>query len=199
MNDARPEGTSNITASPDREEQSSVVGGADSVSETAASDRRLEDLIALHGRALYRLALAITRSNALAEEVVQETLLVAWRSMPPMDLQGETRWIRRVARNRAISVVRHESHSVTSSDWEFLVAGGPDTERVVEGRHLLSRMLEALADLDETARAMLILRETEELTYVELADLFGLTASAVKARLYRARHQLKTTLRDWEV
>ncbi len=160
-------------------------------------DLELKDLIARHGSSLFRLSLAITGSEALAEEVVQETLFVAWRSMPPIDGDDAVRWMRRVARNRAISVIRHESRSIAEDEWEWRVADSPAVERVVEGREMAQAMIAALEDLDEISRALVVLREAEDLPYAELAELFEMTQSAVKAKLYRARHRLKSSLREW--
>ena len=74
----------------------------------------------------------------------------------------------------------------------------PDVERLVEGRHRLDAVKAALFEMDEQSRTMLVLRETEGLTYEELAELLDLTPSAVKAKLYRARHTLKTQLGEWD-
>ena len=74
----------------------------------------------------------------------------------------------------------------------------PDTERLVEGRHRLEAVKTALFEMDEQPRTMLVLRETEGLSYGELAELLDLTPSAVKAKLYRARHALKVHLREWD-
>ena len=74
----------------------------------------------------------------------------------------------------------------------------PDVERLVEGRHRLDAVKAALFEMDEQSRTMLVLRETEGLTYEELAELLDLTPSAVKAKLYPARHALKTQLGEWD-
>ena len=87
---------------------------------------------------------------------------------------------------------------MAEDDWQFQVSHEPDTERLVEGRHRLDAVKEALFELDEQSRTMLVLRETEALSYEELAELLDLTPSAVKAKLYRARHALKTQLREWD-
>ena len=165
---------------------------------TAEQGEQIEWLVRSFGPVIYKVAFAITRSRALAEEVVQDALFAAWSSMPSWEGDVPVRWLCRVTRNRAISVMRKESRSVAEDDWQFQVSHEPDTERLVEGRHRLDAVKEALFELDEQSRTMLVLRETEALSYEELAELLDLTPSAVKAKLYRARHALKTQLREWD-
>ena len=63
---------------------------------------------------------------------------------------------------------------------------------------MLESMASALATLDDTSRALLVLRETDGLGYEEIAITMEMTASAVKAKLFRARHQLKVAMEEWE-
>ncbi len=165
----------------------------------AATDQQLAWLIENHGLTVFRVAFAVTRHEALAEEVVQDTIFRAWTSMPSWEGDVPVRWLRTVARNRAISVMRQEARAQADDDLAARRSTEPDLERVVEGRALVEAMRVALAGLDETARTMIVLRETEELGYDEIAELLDLTPSAVKAKLYRARHQLKKTLEDWDL
>ena len=79
------------------------------------------------------------------------------------------------------------------------MSSDPGVERVVEGRQAVAAVERALEELDEQARTMLILRETEEMSYDEIAELVDLTPSAVKAKLYRARHTLKLHLGGWDL
>lgn len=165
----------------------------------AASDSQIEWLVETYGSVLYRVAYAVTRSSALAEDVVQDAVFQAWLSMPSWEADVPIKWLRRVTRNRAISVMRKESRSTVDEELGLGPSSEPDVERIVEGRVMMAAVEEALAALDEPSRTMVVLRETEELSYDELAELFGLTPSAVKAKLYRARHAMKERLKEWEL
>ena len=162
-----------------------------------ASDEQLEWLVAHYGPTLYKVAVAITHSSALAEEAVQDALVQAWSSMPSWDDEVPIKWMRRVVRNRAISIMRKESRSVHDDDWDLRTSPEPDVERLVEGRHVVNAVDTAMQALDQESRLMLVLRETEDVSYDELGEMLGLTTSAVKAKLYRARHALKVELREW--
>ncbi len=167
--------------------------------EGAASDSQIEWLVTSYGAVLYKVAFAVTRSSVLAEEVVQEAVFQAWLSMPSWEGDVPIKWLRRVTRNRAISVMRKESRSTAEEGLELRTSSQPDVERIVEGREMMAAVEQALAALDEPSRTMVVLRETEELSYDELADLFDLTPSAVKAKLYRARHAMRARLEEWDL
>ena len=164
-----------------------------------ATDQQLEWLVESYGATLYTVAVAVTRNRALAEEVVQDSLFQAWVAMPSWDEDVPVRWMIRVTRNRAISVMRIEGRSASETDWDLHPSWAPATERIVEGREAVQAVAVAMSHLDEVARSMLVMRESQGLSYEEIGDVLGLTPSAVKAKLYRARHTLKTLLQDWEL
>lgn len=157
-----------------------------------------QELAARYGELLFRVAYAVVHDRGLAEDVVQDTLLKAWTTMPSWEGDAPVKWMRRVARNQAIDVMRHRSRLASTEPTE-----SPDSrasvEREVEGRELLEAMSGALATLDEESRLLIVLRETDGLSYEEIADLLDTTTSAVKAKLYRARHHLRSELRDWSL
>ncbi len=166
--------------------------------ERVASDDQIRQLADDLGPLLYRVAYAVTHDNGLAEDVVQDALFQAWTSMPSWDDDVPVRWLRRVTRNRAISVMRKENRSSARSEWGGLASDAPEVERVVEGRERVAAVREALARLDEPSRLLIVLRESENLSYAEIAEVADLTPSAVKAKLYRSRHALKKELEEWE-
>ncbi|MGH9245722.1 MAG: RNA polymerase sigma factor [Acidimicrobiales bacterium] len=164
-----------------------------------ASDEQLRWIVNEYGRMIYRVALAIVHDRALAEDVVQDTIVKAWISMPSWEAPGAARWLRTVARNGAISVWRQRARSVDDPAPEGRASSGADVERVVEGRALTEAVWAALEQLDPDSRILIVMRETEESSYEEMAHLVGLSVPAVKAKLYRARQALRARLRAWEV
>ena len=164
-----------------------------------ATEQQIRELVEQFGPLLYGVAYAVTHDRGLAEDVVQDALFRAWTSMPSWEDDVPVRWLRRVTRNRAISVMRKEGRSLTTDHWADLASAAPATDRLVEGRERMVAVRDALAQLDEPSRTMIVLRETEELSYDELAEIVGLTPSAVRAKLYRARHALRQQLEDWEL
>lgn len=167
--------------------------------DSAVSEQQLEGLVREYGALLYRVAFAVTGERALAEDVVQDALVAAWTSLPSLDGDDPVRWLRTVTKNRAISVMRREARSSATVVWDRLASTEPAVDQIVESRARLAATQAALAELDDASRLLIVLREAEGLTYVEIGELMGLSESAVKARLYRARFALRERLESWDL
>lgn len=177
--------------------EAALRGGAESRSR-AEIERALAALVAEHSDTVYRLARSIVRDPSLADDVVQETMVKAWRAMPDFDGPIPRPWLMKVARNTAISLLRTRRDQVReTSDFDEVAsaAGGPATTAV--DRAALDRMWVALADLDETSRSMVVMRELNGLTYEEIADVLELPLATVKTRLFRARRALQVKMEEW--
>jgi RNA polymerase sigma-70 factor (ECF subfamily) len=160
-----------------------------------------DDLVALldeHGAAIYRLAISIVRDPAIAEDVVQETLIKAWQALPAF--RGESslrRWILTIAHNTAVSVLRatredaHDPHTIPDRP------ASESLELDAQNRLAVEQLWEALAELDEISRALIVLREIEGLSYDELSTVMRLPLPTIKSRLFRARKVLATALEEW--
>ena len=172
----------------------------------------LEALMGLYSGRVYRLAYGITRNTADAEEIVQDVFLQMVRK--GADFQGRAAlasWIHRVTTNVALNKRRGKRREVETSledclpayeadghragERAFLVAdwsGRPDAELLSgETRRVLE---EAIDRLPEHYRAVLILRDVEELSNEEVAASVGDSVPAVKTRLHRARMALREIL-----
>ena len=157
-----------------------------------STDQRLRALVADHAAAVYRVALSIVRDPALAEDVVQETLIKAWQHLDDVREPGSERaWVLRIGHNTAVSVRRLVPDEATDPD---LLPDRPDPRdpaRYVQSRGELAALREALDHLDELSRTILVLRDIEELSYQQIADALGLPLPTVKTRLLRARRELQ--------
>lgn len=164
----------------------------------AEVERALAALVAEHSDTVYRLARSIVHDAALADDVVQETMVKAWRALPDFDGPIPRAWLMKVARNTAISLLRTRREQVreaTDFDDVASTAGGPATTAV--DRAALERMWEALAELDEASRSMVVLRELNGLSYDEIAEVLDLPMATVKTRLFRARRSLQVKMEEW--
>jgi len=172
----------------------------------------LEVLMNRYSSRVYRLAYGITRNPADAEEIVQD---VFWQLVRKGgDFEGRAAvasWIYRVSTNLALNKRRGKRHELETSLDEclptyeadghragpraFLVAdwsARPDDE-LLSGE--IRRVLEEAIDrLPEHYRAVLVLRDVEELSNEEVAAAVGDSIPAVKTRLHRARMALREIL-----
>lgn len=176
---------------------------------TAAGDHdAFEQLVRRHQAAVFRLVRAASLTRPDAEDAFQEAFLAAYRSAASYRGEAAVRtWLFTIARHAAwrIREARGRQSDTDPIDerdeaamWELgLRAGwGEDPERrsmQAESAAVLRRALETLGPHD---REILVLRELEELTGEEVADVLGLTAAAMKSRLHRARLRLAAVLRQ---
>ena len=166
-------------------------------------DRQLTQLIDEHASAVYHVAFGVLRDAQLAEDVVQETMIKAWRSLGDFRGESSTRtWVLRIAHNTAIDALRRRrERSVAPADLRQEDDGSTvdDPARRAEGRAEVELLRAALAALDELSRTIVVLREVEGLSYQEIADTLEIPIATVKTRLLRARRALDGALRDEEV
>jgi RNA polymerase sigma-70 factor (ECF subfamily) len=171
------------------------------VDELLVARARRGDLDALEGlhdafaEPVYTLARRLCRSREEAEEVLQETFLEVVRSVRGFRGDGAFgAWIRRVAVSKALTSLRRRRRSdveVSGSDDRGLksipATGSSEGWRKVD----LER---ALAQLSDDSRAVVWLHDVEGLTHVEIAGIFGRSASFSKSQLARAHAKLRSWL-----
>lgn len=164
--------------------------------ELAAFDllmRRYED-------AVWRFARLRTDVQQDAEDIMQETFVAAWRHAGSYAGAGSVRgWLLGIARNTAARYYRRhagEPAHLEPLDQIALDAGWGAVEadtQLSDDRELVAT---ALARLPAEDREVLMLREIEGFSGEETAELLGLSLSAMKSRLHRARLKLVAALRE---
>jgi RNA polymerase sigma-70 factor (ECF subfamily) len=158
----------------------------------AALPGRYETLVLAHADAAYNLARRLTGDPAAAEDVVQEAFMNAARRLD--DLHGEARpWILAIVRNGAIDWLRrHRPATLRSLEEADLVVADPNDNpeaaliRAHEGA-AVRRLIDALP---LAQREVLVLREIEDLSYRQIAEVVGAPMGTVMSRLARARSAL---------
>jgi len=152
---------------------------------------------------VYRVAFGVLRDQGLAEDVVQETMIKAWRSMEGFRGDSSTRtWVLRIAHNTAVDALRRRRERVVAP--EDLRRDGDattmdDPARRFAGREDVGVLRDALASLDELSRTIVVLRELEGLSYQDIARTLEVPVTTVKTRLLRARRALGAAVMDEEV
>lgn len=162
-------------------------------------DTDLERMINDYSSLIYQVAFNILDDSALAEDVVQETIIKAWRNQASFRGDSSVKtWLVRIARNTAIDALRRRrerpTHKGVLPETVDESADG-DTERVAQGRVAMSDLGRALAELDELSRTIVVLREVNAMSYTEIAEALEIAEPTVKTRLMRARRALQESLR----
>jgi RNA polymerase sigma-70 factor (ECF subfamily) len=149
---------------------------------------------------VYTLAYRIVRDRHYAEDVVQETFIKVIRSIGTYRGDGPiAAWIYRIAYREAIGVTRRRiEEPLDPADAIEQAERSPvNVEEQVLTGELSVRLDEAIGSLSEPVRAAFVLRDVEGLQTAEVAAALGVSESAVKMRLARARESLRTQLEEY--
>jgi RNA polymerase sigma-70 factor, ECF subfamily len=164
-----------------------------------------EILMRRYNQRLYRVARAILRDDAEAEDVMQHAYVAAYIHLDQYAGRALfSTWLTRIAVHEALARLRRRGREVAGAGgpWgdpdEDVISlqrsAGPDPEQqVLEGEMRL--LLEsAIESLPLAYRSVFVLREVEGLTTLETAECLGVSADVVKTRLHRARALLREAL-----
>jgi RNA polymerase sigma-70 factor (ECF subfamily) len=174
----------------------------------AGDDRAFEELVRRDTPRLLRVARRFLDSEEDARDAVQDAFIAAFKSIGDFESTALlSTWLHRIVINASLMKLRtrrrrpeediekylprflEDGHQVESS-----VAWPESAETALQRAETSSLVRAAIARLPETYRVVLMLRDIEELTTEEVAELLGTTTNAVKIRLHRGRQALRTLL-----
>jgi RNA polymerase sigma-70 factor (ECF subfamily) len=174
----------------------------DLISRAQAGDRAaFAVLVREHQDEVYTLARRLVGDPHLAADVAQEALIRAWRSLPKFrgDAKFST-WIYRITVNTSWThKARAGRHVAASLEEHTQVPAAIDTENpefageIVE---LRDRLRQALDRLPDAQREVVVLKDIYGWSHAEIADSMGITVTAAKVRLHRARARLVRDLEE---
>ena len=179
----------------------------------ARDEHAFETMMRRHNRMLYRLTRSILKNDAEAEDAVQDAYLSAYRSIA--SFRGGASlgtWLARIAINEAYARLRKRkragvvvsldsgepidsrSGAMANAEIDQPTVERPDEAAArAELRKLLERKIDALPD---QFRTVFMLRDVEELSVDETAELLDVPAATVRTRAFRARAMLRAALED---
>lgn len=177
----------------------------------AGDKEALAQLVNSHLQPIYRVALRMCGNVNDAEETLQETFLSAIKSLPGFEGRSQfSTWLYRIASNACLmqrrrhatepDMVPIEQDGELPGDQDafvqprLLVDWSAQPVDVALDHELQDTLKRAIADLPPTLRIVFIWRDLEGLSTTETAEILGITESAVKVRLHRARLQLRELL-----
>ena len=159
----------------------------------SAARLKFDRLVAPWQDDLFRYAFWLSRDPDLAQDVVQDSMVRAWRSIDSLRDEGSVKtWLLTIVRRehaRFYERKRLETKDIDdlSMAESALIAVGHDTD--------VDDMRQALFNLDEDYREPLVLQVLMGFSTKEIADLMGIKAGAVLTRLHRARKKLVANVR----
>jgi RNA polymerase sigma-70 factor (ECF subfamily) len=175
----------------------------------AGHEWAFETMVRLYGGRLLAVARRFTRNDEDAQDVLQSAYLSAFRALN--DFEGACQlstWLHRIVVNTALMKLRSRRRKPEESIDALLPSFQEDghhveqfsewstpADQLMERKETRATVRECIEQLPENYRAVLKLRDIEELSTQEVAGMLAMTPTAVKVRLHRARQALSTLLR----
>jgi RNA polymerase sigma-70 factor (ECF subfamily) len=155
-------------------------------------------LFARHNVRVYRFALRLTRDEALAEDVVSEVFLHAWRGAKNFQAKSKvSTWLLAIAHNKAKDAVQRRRHEFLSDEDAAAVEDTADNPETTWGKIELGQLLRTcLGKLPAAQREVLDLVYYHHKSVEEVAEIVGAQASTVKTRMFYARNRLAQMLKE---
>ena len=175
----------------------------------AGDEAAYEELVRKETRHLLAVAQRLLRNEEDAQDAVQQAFLSAFRALPTFNGQSRlTTWLHRIVTNAALMKLRRRRRRPEDSIEDLLpkfIEDGHHVEQFSEWslpadvrmvrRETRAHVREAIEDLPDSYRTVLLLRDIEELSTEETARALGVNPNTVKIRLHRARQALLKLLK----
>ncbi|HXD40138.1 MAG TPA: RNA polymerase sigma factor [Ramlibacter sp.] len=172
----------------------------------AGNARAFEAIMRRHNRLLFRTARSILKSDADAEDAVQDTYLSAWRALGSFREDAKlSTWLVRIVLNEALKRVRRRASNVVMFDTGAVIAeeqleasmeaDHDEQPELAASRAEMRRLMEARIDeLPELFRTVFMLRAVEEMSVEEVSAALDIPETTVRTRFFRARAHLRDSL-----
>ena len=168
----------------------------------AITETKLREWMQKLGPRLIRVSAAICRDHHHAEEIVQEAFVKLWQRPPEAGEVAYPSWMRRVVVNLSINALQRTRRPAALPDDTDDPRARGRTDARADQAERLQRVRAALDRLDESKRAILVLRACEQLSYEDIASHLEVPIGTVMSRLNRARvalhNEIKKDLRSPE-
>jgi RNA polymerase sigma-70 factor (ECF subfamily) len=144
-----------------------------------------------HLDAAYALARWLVRDPVLAEDVVQDALVRGLTYLGSFRGENPRAWLLRIVRGVAYDRLGARGRGTEVALDEAIPDGAADPEAALAAAERHATLTQALAALPPELREVIVLRELEELSYREIAQIAGVPVGTVMSRLWRARQALR--------
>ena len=169
----------------------------------SGDDAAFGELVERYGNELYGLAFFLTGQASDAEDVVQETLIGAYEGLSGFQARSSLRtWLRQILVRQAARQKRSQRVCKMVQPMDLSAAskallGGMAQNDPARASEIRMDVLEVLQTLSPEHREIVVLREMDGLSYTEIAEVLQIPEGTVESRLFRARQELKTLLKDY--
>ncbi|WP_295774201.1 RNA polymerase sigma factor [uncultured Microbacterium sp.] len=174
-----------------------VEDGVLAVRAADGDERAFAVLVRRHSGYLIGFATRLLRSRADADDCVQEALIIAWRRLPELREPDRVRsWLSTIVARKATDRLRSAAPTAPIEDTEpEALQPTPDESAVASSQ--LDMLRRVLDELPVEQRTTWLLREVSGYGYDEIARELGVSATAVRGRLARARATIYDRMKEW--
>lgn len=171
------------------------------------------EIVEKYQRKVYAICYGMLKDSESSMDVSQEVFIKVYRYIAKFNQQSSFyTWLYRITVNMCIDYIRKNSKmqkveyddALSHGDGdgqgeEYLLPSrlGIHPDKVYGRKELRQKMLEAMETLNEKHRTILILREVEDLSYEEIADVLNISKGTVMSRLYHARRYFQAALQEY--
>lgn len=162
------------------------------------AEQRFDREVLPHLDSAYNLARWLTRNADDAADVVQESCLRAFKNMNQLVGDNAKPWFLAIVRNTGHTFARR-NNAITSAftdEEDNLEWDGPSPEQAVIAKASAEAMTTLLEELPLEFREVIVLKDVQDLSYKEIADVVGVPIGTVMSRLNRGRKRLRQRLSD---
>ena len=153
-----------------------------------------------YSQSLYWKIRSIVLTHDDADDVLQNTFLKAWKSLPTF--QGKAKlstWLYRIAINESLDFLRHQKMATLSSaDADLSVANRLMADDYFDGDKSQALLQEAIASLPDVQRTVFTLRYYDEMKYSEMSEVLGTSEGALKASYHIAVQKITDYVKRYE-
>lgn len=154
-----------------------------------------QEVYSLYFRDVYRYTLSLCRNESVAEEITQETFYKALEKLDSFDGKCKVSvWLCQIAKNTYISMCRKDKRLAPGTDTALLPSDGNIEERFFD-RETAFAIHKVLHTLEEPYKEVFSLRTFGELSFKQIAELFGRTEAWARVTYHRARLKIKEELK----
>lgn len=153
-----------------------------------------QEVYNLYFRDVYRYALSLCRNASVAEEITQETFFKALAKLDSFDGRCKVSvWLCQIAKHTYISMCRKNKHLEYDTGAELTTSNG-NIEEIIFDKETAFAIHKVLHTLEEPYKEVFSLRTFGELSYKQIAELFGKTEAWARVTYHRARLKIKEEL-----
>jgi len=154
-------------------------------------------ILAKHQQRVYSLALYILRDKHEAEDITQDVFTRLWNNFEQIELEKTAAWLSTVTRNACIDKLRKHREFSQVEDEHQVTMNHQEPAGNLQHQQLSSWLSDAISCLKEPYSSLIMLCDVQQNSQSIAAQTLNLTSSQVKVYLHRARHELRSLLKEY--